>query len=812
MGHPAVSVTVAISVALALTLFGTTQVMAVVAVPTSLETATPSPTSTFTPSPTPTTIPAPDPSASSTATPSATPSPTPGAAPSASLQTFAAPGDHHVLARIEGSNFQANYLPVDQPVPDASPFQTFRVRFRLHNAGTVPITTTPRLEYRAEGGTYLVVSEKPTLGIPFHVDREWVPSLGLSGGTVESPLGADISASDLRMGTDSGLAVNGHHSMGANPDQPITLPSDSYTEEEFTVTLSMDARYLTGYQLRITNGGTPLTGTDVATIRVGGEPAVRLSPGQQRGVAVAGPKKKSSAISVYPLLSASAIAANTASASVSPVSGVSAVSAVYRSNAVAHPLVAAALSAATYAATIHGPYDMTSDQCATCHRAHVAKGPNLMVKGSQSDLCFMCHDGSGATANVQAEYHPLVARPANDSTTRDYYSHDAEAPSNHTNSGLDEFAGVSNRHSACADCHNSHKARATPDSTQTADPAGKAAGWDASGRLAGVSGVSVLNGPAETAPTYTFLSGSTDAAVDEDRVTNANPINVEYQLCFKCHSGFTKLLPPIAGKPSLDALDKGIELNPANPSFHPIEAPGTNTTPKMDLNLAATSPFKLWDFNSTSTIRCLNCHASGSTAGPNPPAAETVPPPPLPLPGTALAPHASSNRGILLRNYQDRVLKSGIDTATTKAAYSAGDFALCYVCHGEEPYVNATGDAASNATNFSLHGQHLTLLAGKGTGGTDIDKPGDGQGNAICAECHFRIHSTTYTAKTKDAAGTDFTQAIPGSRLVNFAPNVQPNGVTLSWTPASTTAPGSCTLTCHSHTHTGAAYPAIPAP
>ena len=324
--------------------------------------------------------------------------------------------------------------------------------------------------------------------------------------------------------------------------------------------------------------------------------------------------------------------------------------------------------------------------------------------------------------------------------------------------------------------------------------------------------MSVLNGPAGTAPTYTFLSGSTDAAVDEDRVTNANPINVEYQLCFKCHSGFTKLLPPIAGKPSLDALDKGIELNPANPSFHPVEAPGTNTTAKMDLNLAATSPFKLWDFKSTSTIRCLNCHASGSTPGPNPPAPDPVPPLPLPLPGSALAPHTSSNRGILLRNYQDRLLKSGIDTATTTAAYSAGDFALCYVCHGEEPFSNSDGPAASTATNFSFHGQHLTLLADKGAGGTDIDKPGDGQGNAICAECHFRIHSTTYKATTKSADGSAFTQAIPGTRLVNFAPNVQPFGGALSWSAASTTAEGSCTLTCHSHEHDASKYPAIPVP
>ena len=405
---------------------------------------------------------------------------------------------------------------------------------------------------------------------------------------------------------------------------------------------------------------------------------------------------------------------------------------------------------------IHGPYSLTADQCGVCHRAHTAKAPNLLVKGSQSTLCLSCHNGTAADANVQAQYD--LVRPVNNPTTREYYSHDAMAPSTHTRSELDEFGGVSNRHSECADCHNSHKARATPNSVQTAT------GWDASGRLAGVSGVSVVNGAAGAAPTYTFLNGITDV------------MTREYQLCFKCHSGSTLLPPNIAGKPSTDYLDKAVEFNPNNPSFHPVEAAGTNQTPKMAESLAGSSPYKLWNFTPTSTIRCLNCHTSSST----PDASAT----PAPAVNGALAPHTSSNRGILLRNYTDRVLKA------TSAAYSAGDFALCYVCHGEAPFSSET----ATATNFNLHGLHLTQLAGKGAGGTDIDTPGAGQGNAICAECHFRLHSTT------NKVGT---QTISGSRLVNFAPDVEPNGGVLSWTSTGTGS-GSCTLTCHGHPHSSA--------
>jgi predicted CXXCH cytochrome family protein len=776
---PALTVAFVVSLALALAPFGPAQATAQAASTTPIDIATPSPTSTSAPSPTSTSAPsptstsAPSPASTSTAAGTAT-----TAAPSLPLAPGAAFGDHHVLARIEGPQLQANYLPVDEPVPDAAQFQTFRVRFRLHNAGTAPITETPRLEFRPElGAGFVVVPEKPEVGVPVHLDREWVPSLGLGGGTIEGPLGADIPVADLRIGKEGGLALVGHRSMGANPDQPITLPPSSYTEEEFTVTLSMAAKYLTAYELRITNGGAPLTGTDVATIRLGAEPTVQLSPGQRHGVAVVDPKKTSSAGIAYPPLTAPSMARGAAL--------VTAVPAVQSPSTLIYPLISSTLSAAaTVSGGIHGPYTVTTNACDTCHRGHAAQAPNLLVPGSQSALCFSCHGtAAGAATNVQAEYAtpPLVV---NDSVSRDYYSHDADGPSKHTQSGLNEFQGVFNRHSSCADCHNSHKAATTPDSAQTLDGSLNDIGWSASGRLKGISGVSVANGAAGTAPIYSFLSGATDNAIEELPVPNQSPVTLEYQLCFKCHSGFTNLLPSVAGKPSKDALDKGVELNPANPSFHPVEAAGKNGTNAMKASLAGTSTYKLWDFNIGSTIRCLNCHASGATPGD--PAI-----PPLPLPGVALPPHASSNRGILLRPYQDRVLKSPTD------AYSSNNFALCYVCHSEAPFdPNGT---SSTATNFSEHSRHLTLLTSKGDPGTDIDTAGSGGGNAICAECHFRIHSTT------NAVGV-----VGNPRLVSFAPNVTANGATLSWTPGPTDGTGSCTLTCHTHTHLNAPY--APAP
>jgi len=202
-------------------------------------------------------------------------------------------------------------------------------------------------------------------------------------------------------------------------------------------------------------------------------------------------------------------------------------------------------------------------------------------------------------------------------------------------------------------------------------------------------------------------------------------------------------------------------------------------------SLAGTSPYKQWSFAPGDTVRCVNCHGDpqkwNATLPPNGTDATAA--------GADLAPHTSNNRGILIQNYRDRVLKSSDE------AYAAADSALCLVCHAEEGFVS---NSSSAPTNFSLHQKHLTIIGGKGNGGTDIDTPGAGQGNAVCAECHFRIHGTALAYQVGDRTNT---------RLVNFAPNVLPNSVTgvLSWT-ATGIGTGSCTLTCHGYDHKAKGY------
>ena len=414
------------------------------------------------------------------------------------------------------------------------------------------------------------------------------------------------------------------------------------------------------------------------------------------------------------------------------------------------------------AAAIHGPYTINSAQCGTCHRVHAAKAPNLLKSGSptslgsQSTLCLSCHDGTVASSAVKIQYD--LVRPVNNATTREYYSHDAidATPAKaHTESLLNEFGGVSNRHSECSDCHNSHRATAktTRDSVETVT------GWEASGRLEGVSGVKVVNGAAGAAPSYTFLSG-----VDTN-VVPANAVTREYQLCFKCHSGFTTQLPNIVGKPSRDRLDKGVEFNPNNPSYHPIEAPGKNTSPAMIASLSGYSPYRQWTFGIGDTIRCSNCHASSTKFN------QTTPP----AAGSSLPTHTSQVAGILLAPYRNRVLKP------VGEAYNAAEFKLCFMCHATGPFDGTN----SSATNWTKHNGHTNTRTGTNTGGQDIDNPLANGGNAICSECHYRIHSATYKVGT---------QSITSARgMVNFSPNV---GAGATWNGS-----GCSNFTCHGKRH-----------
>jgi predicted CXXCH cytochrome family protein len=650
--------------------------------------------------------------------------------------------EHSVFARVQPVTHEPTYLATDSDLTGVLRFDAFRIRFQVRNADLAATSLAPRLQYRLGGfGPFVDVPvEDSQDGAPFYIGTEWRRT-GIGTGTLPGPAQEPIPSWDVSIrdtDDDTQEAAPGRRVMGRAGMAAIIVQGDSYTEVEFTVRASIDLPLGRWFELRLTDNELAITGATTASVISEALPRLELTPGQRDGVPVGLPVDARSSTDrrigavEFPLVIPGVIAATWGDPGAPPI---------YRL-AIAMP--AAPETQAPYFAPFTSPHvpdtSLVSDTCATCHQAHTARGPLLSREALQATLCFACHNGTGSNLNVQAQY-ANVAVPANNQALRDYYRHDV----------------VADASLECSSCHNPHNATSTaPTQTTT--------GWTVSGAEAAVDGVTVTNGAAGSSPTYVLQDG-----------TVGHQPTREYEVCLRCHTGAA--VASNAGQPpSRYELDKGVELNPSNASYHPVEAQGTNQTAAMVLSLAGSSPYKQWNFTTGSTVRCVNCHGDPQKLNvASPPGADA-----------ALAPHASQYRGILIQNYRSRDLKS------SNESYAAADSALCLVCHAELPFRSES----STGTNFQFHQKHLSDIAGEGNGGTDIDTPGAGAGNAICAECHYRIHGTALAYQPGDRSN---------ARLVNFAPNVEPFRGVLEWTSTGTGG-GSCTLTCHGKEHDPKTY------
>lgn len=411
----------------------------------------------------------------------------------------------------------------------------------------------------------------------------------------------------------------------------------------------------------------------------------------------------------------------------------------------------------------HGGTSQNGADCAACHAAHTSQQKNLLAASqSQAAVCYVCHSAGQGASDVAADFSGV---PANDAASDSYFSHPVSA--------------TADTETTCSDCHNPHL-------SDSSRPAQSTTGWTAEGVIAAADGVALVNGAAGSTPVYTPTTGGL--------------LSYEYELCLNCHSGFASLPTPVAARPSWWALDAGIEFNPANASYHPVEAAGRNATAQMAASLAGTSPFKAWNFAVDSTIRCTNCHGDPSTVAQTGSATPATPPP-----DAVEASHGSPNRGLLTAPYRDRLLKPAGEP------YQAEDFALCYLCHAERPFVDTNNDPSAADTAFPLHGIHLNTALTQPGASLSIDVAGGGQGRAICAECHFRDHSTAIAYRPGDTAPTARDTGAAG--LVNFAPSVVGlNDAVPIWSQPDALGQGSCALTCHGYTHTAAqTYTVAPA-
>ncbi|MBI4312869.1 MAG: hypothetical protein HY681_13985 [Chloroflexi bacterium] len=231
----------------------------------------------------------------------------------------------------------------------------------------------------------------------------------------------------------------------------------------------------------------------------------------------------------------------------------------------------------------HQPYSADTSACAACHRVHTAQSPSTLYKQwPQEQVCFTCHDGTGAP-NIQAQFNKTYKMPISTTSVLHALSEwDTKSPSS--------FSGA-NRHVSCADCHNPHYAAAGNHTVGSAY---------AFGPQQGVWGVS---------PSYT------GAWTTPSSFSTVSPVTYMYELCFKCHSSWAwGTSPPTTPSGGFPQTDVAKEFNPLNPSYMPVMAVGKN-------------PFQLWNgtsyassliggFTPTSRMVCNDCHASETPTDP----------------------------------------------------------------------------------------------------------------------------------------------------------------------------------------------------
>ncbi|PIU79689.1 MAG: hypothetical protein COS73_03200 [Nitrospirae bacterium CG06_land_8_20_14_3_00_70_43] len=268
---------------------------------------------------------------------------------------------------------------------------------------------------------------------------------------------------------------------------------------------------------------------------------------------------------------------------------------------------------------------VAANACENCHSPHNAGSSRRLLRSdTEEDNCLVCHNGHVSFKSVAADQQKPYRHPVE--TTLGV--HDPT-----------EDSATMARHVECVDCHNPHAANATTAQVPAA-----------SGALAGVSGITDLGTP-------------------------ATPATNQYEVCFKCHGDTANGAAAISRQ--LLQTNTRLEFDRNNPSFHPVEWPGTN------LNV----PSLLSPWNTSSLVYCTDCHASDSGPGNG---------------GAGPAgPHGSIYPFLLEREY---VVADG-------TAESATAYALCYKCH------DRTSILANQS--FPTHALHLGVTV-----------------NAPCSVCH----------------------------------------------------------------------------
>lgn len=303
-------------------------------------------------------------------------------------------------------------------------------------------------------------------------------------------------------------------------------------------------------------------------------------------------------------------------------------------------------------------------KCLSCHNPHGEQDrdgliPSLLL-AREEKLCLACHDGDPSARNIASD----VRKPFSHRVRQSVGRHSTDEDGN-----PERYSYVGGaRHVECSDCHNAHALYG--DSAPLIAP-------NASNRNVWVGRVGVNNGGPGTVPSYEYLlAADTGSQVRE------------YEICFKCHSSWTRQPP---GQPDMARL-----FNPNNASYHPVEQQGRNLNIDSNAFVNGVSAF--------STIYCSDCHGSEDPQ--------------------LRGPHGSQYANILRRPYE----------ANSASRFVARD-ELCFLCHNFDTYADSMGPAFSRqASRFNPpaspkgHAFHV------------------GEKNTPCNACHNSHGSPQYGA------------------------------------------------------------------
>ena len=371
---------------------------------------------------------------------------------------------------------------------------------------------------------------------------------------------------------------------------------------------------------------------------------------------------------------------------------------------IAWPNSAHALSTIAVApkAQLGGYVTVNEFACSNCHRSHNALGMGLLRQNPNrpanvddtSQACFTCHDGSDNLVqpllNVVGAFNGQQGHPFSDANN----PHALNEPV-----VLDR-----NRHTTCADCHDSHAAQPTTSFSATPN----------------------------LRPSQIGVAGVT---LDRVVVTTAT---YQYENCLRCHgaSQNKQSLPAYGYMParalfSGDTLDVSLQFAHGATSSHPVMRDAGN--------LARPSLLKsMWNIGATvqgramsPRILCMDCHNNENNrefggTGPN-------------------GPHGSKNDHILERQYLMNKVGPGALPGTVIVNLNpkpildsgpASPYDLCAKCH-DLNYINSSA-------SWSEHGRHI-------------------QEGFSCSVCHSAHGVPAGTSSVSGSALVSFDMNVVGS-------------------------------------------------